>query len=300
MWAKDLLLDLLNLQADLLRVGRVEQEACHRTPLLERNIVPLLTGRAESIDEAAENVDSLNITLSWPANQSESVKRSYTHLPECIINLLQRSWSALNWSSNITVAAAFQEILCWCDITILCRLTERGQICTGLTDTNEAILSAMVLVGRLCHSCLRGLLSRRDCWDSSLLGARNVYRSHEFASQSTRVSMHFLTAIDPYHRPGYLLLMLFSEVIMANHWGARTTFLLQLRAICLLSLDRSAIFSKRPNACAHWRLAWILYSTILLGWLQDLVWKLWAILSLTFIGISHCFIRFCHALNAEL
>ena len=122
--AKDALLDLLDLEADLLTVRRVEQKVRHRLPLLQRQSVPLLARRSEGIYEAAEDVDAIGVAICRFTDKANGIKRANTDLPENFVNLLKSLRLAHDGCSDSTDALAFESELGRRHVS----LSERSQI----------------------------------------------------------------------------------------------------------------------------------------------------------------------------
>jgi len=152
--AKDALFDLLDLEANLLTVRGVEQEACHRLPLLKRNGVPLLVYGAERVQETAEDLDSISIVLGWLSDRANSIKGLNANLPEYLVDFLELLRSANLWSCHVAhgaYAAALLSESCGCHIRITVSLPQRRQI-SG--TTNEAVTTRAHSRGhRSCRLC---------------------------------------------------------------------------------------------------------------------------------------------------
>ena len=87
---QDLLFDLLDFDTNFLTVRRVEHETLERGPGLEGANFALLARGTESVDETAEDVAAINVTLEWLLNHGDLVKGANADLAEYFVDLFER------------------------------------------------------------------------------------------------------------------------------------------------------------------------------------------------------------------
>ena len=88
MRSKHLFLDLLDLEADFLGVGRVNQEALNGLPGLKREHINLVYPCAERIDESTEEVTSVELDLTRLPYLCDLIKGADTDLSKGLVYLL--------------------------------------------------------------------------------------------------------------------------------------------------------------------------------------------------------------------
>lgn len=88
MWSQNLLLDLLDFKADLLAVGRLEQEGLDLLPRLQREHIPLIARGTEGIDKPTEEVASIKLNLRRFSDLCDLIEDANADLTEGLVDFL--------------------------------------------------------------------------------------------------------------------------------------------------------------------------------------------------------------------